>query len=200
MCPFFATFILLILFLAPQFLICSATSWKVEFTPDIMELHMSTTESANLYMSNLNYDELQQYPGEFQIKSDNERLAIVNKRIAFSEITANGNWNGTFDIDAVFMGNLRIYVEMNRKNDNFTERSDQTLPVIITREEKIINHIFTGSVATLVSILYINFGAALDVSKLKGILKRPIGPSIGFFGQFVIMPVVSKKKRIISNF
>jgi sodium/bile acid cotransporter 3/5 len=36
----------------------------------------------------------------------------------------------------------------------------------------------------------VNMGAALDTKVLKETLKRPVGPVIGFFSQFVIMPLV----------
>lgn len=87
------------------------------------------------------------------------------------------------------MGTTSVYIDLVY-SDGTVERSDQQLPVIVIRENRIIDSVFTGSVATLVSILYINFGAALDLGKLKGIVKRPIGPAIGFMGQFVIMPLV----------
>ncbi|KAL6448342.1 hypothetical protein ACFW04_000347 [Cataglyphis niger] len=51
--------------------------------------------------------------------------------------------------------------------------------------------IFTASVAILVSILYINFGCAMDWNICRDTLKKPIGPAIGFFCQFLIMPVLS---------
>lgn len=43
----------------------------------------------------------------------------------------------------------------------------------------------------LVSILYINFGAALNLQTIKEILTRPIGPTICFICQFVLMPLTS---------
>lgn len=54
-----------------------------------------------------------------------------------------------------------------------------------------IDKAFTISVAVLVSLIYINFGCALDRTKLKEILRRPIGPAIGLFGQFLAMPLLS---------
>lgn len=59
------------------------------------------------------------------------------------------------------------------------------------REERTIDTIFTISVAILVSILYINFGCAMDWNVCRDTLKRPIGPAIGFFCQFLIMPLVN---------
>lgn len=92
-------------------------------------------------------------------------------------------WSGKFNITANFLGTTYIYIELEKSN-NEKEKSMEQLKLIITRQERIIDHIFTGSVALLVSLLYINFGAALDLEKMKGIFLRPIGPIIGLFGQF----------------
>lgn len=54
-----------------------------------------------------------------------------------------------------------------------------------------IDKAFAGSVAILVSLIYVNFGAALDLKKLKEIIRRPIGPCIGLCGQFLAMPLLS---------
>ena len=72
-----------------------------------------------------------------------------------------------------------------------SEEGNDRLSVIVTRNKDVIDHIFIGSVALLVSILYINFGAALDLDIVKNILVRPIGLIIGFIGQFILMPLIS---------
>lgn len=40
-------------------------------------------------------------------------------------------------------------------------------------------------------MLFINFGAALDIDTVKEIMKRPIGPSICFSCQYIFMPLCS---------
>ncbi|KAJ8946945.1 hypothetical protein NQ314_008744 [Rhamnusium bicolor] len=76
----------------------------------------------------------------------------------------------------------------NKKTDEIAEGN---LDVVVIRKKRIVDILFTASVATLVSILYINFGCAIDWGELRNILKRPIGPTIGFFGQFFVMPLLS---------
>lgn len=76
-------------------------------------------------------------------------------------------------------------------NKKTKEKCEDHVDVVVVRKKRLIDTIFTASVAMLVSILYINFGCAIDWSQLRDILKRPVGPAIGFFGQFVIMPIVS---------
>lgn len=50
---------------------------------------------------------------------------------------------------------------------------------------------FTYSVIILVSILYINFGAAINLTTIKDIMRKPVGPIICFVCQFLFMPLVS---------
>lgn len=63
--------------------------------------------------------------------------------------------------------------------------------IIVKRPERVIDIVFTASVAIFVSIMYINFGCAMDWSVCHETLKRPIGPAIGLFCQFLFMPLVS---------
>jgi sodium/bile acid cotransporter 3/5 len=43
--------------------------------------------------------------------------------------------------------------------------------------------VFGYSVAVLISLAYINMGCALDLQVLKDVIRRPIGPAIGFVSQ-----------------
>lgn len=194
MCPFLSPFVFLLLICGPIFLLCSAANWSAKFTPDALndKFHMGRSEFVDLKLEHLNYTQLIANKAEIYVKSNDVKLAYVDKQIDVQEISPQtGTYDGSFEVHAEFMGTTHIFVEIQNKIDGTAEKSSTILPLIIIREETVLNHIFTGSVATLVSILYINFGAALDLSVLKGIIKRPIGPAIGFFGQFIVMPVVS---------
>lgn len=89
----------------------------------------------------------------------------------------------------LFSGNTNILAQLQRGSIN--ETATNKLAITVIRAERVIDKVFTSSVAALVAILYINFGAALDTTKLRGILKKPIGPIIGFLSQFVFMPLLS---------
>lgn len=83
-----------------------------------------------------------------------------------------------------------MYVTIKR-NENVTEKSNELLNVTILRPKRLIDQLFTYSVIILVSILYINFGAALNLQTMSDIMKRPIGPLICFVCQFILMPLTS---------
>merc|ERR1719400_1345693 len=57
--------------------------------------------------------------------------------------------------------------------------------------KKTASKIFGYSVAVLVSLAYINFGCALDLNVMREVLRKPIGPAIGFVSQFIFMPLCS---------
>ncbi|CAD7091377.1 unnamed protein product [Hermetia illucens] len=163
-------------------------SFNATFGQRRLEIHMNTVETVNLTLTNVNVPHGTPY--KFQVRSDKQELAIADKVIEASEINENTkSWFGTFDVQAEFLGNAKVYVELQVGENSIP--SNEKLDVVIIREVRVIDHVFTGSVALLVSLLYINFGAALDLSTLKGIVRRPIGPAIGFTSQFLLMPLLS---------
>lgn len=100
--------------------------------------------------------------------------------------------NGTIAVRGRFLGFGNVLV--SRKNSETGEwtRVGRPLEVAVLRQDKVINKVFTAFVATVVSINYINMGCALDLGIVKNVLRRPIGPAVGFGCQFVLMPLVSK--------
>lgn len=103
----------------------------------------------------------------------------------------SSQWKGEVTVSGVFLGQAKVHVDRVDDITNRTQRSISTLTVTVIRQVRVIDHVFTGSVALLVSLLYINFGAALDLSVLRGILSYPVGPVIGFVTQFFVMPLLS---------
>lgn len=89
-------------------------------------------------------------------------------------------------------GRTKIFVEI-KNAANVTERSEvgESLDVTIIRPKRVIDRMFTYSVIILVSILYINFGAAINMSTIKDIMRKPVGPLICFVCQFLFMPVTA---------
>lgn len=83
-----------------------------------------------------------------------------------------------------------MHVDIKR-NESVTEQSAEFLNVTILRPQRVIDRLFTLSVIILVSILYINFGAALNLQTIKEIMSRPVGPTICFICQFIFMPLTA---------
>lgn len=87
-------------------------------------------------------------------------------------------------------GKTKLWLKV-KKNTNSNVQKEEYLDVIVTRKQSIIDKIFTISVATVVAIIYINFGCALQWSELPTNFQKAIGPLIGMTGQFIVMPLVS---------
>ncbi|XP_011303911.1 P3 protein [Fopius arisanus] len=98
-------------------------------------------------------------------------------------------WNDSIRVKGIFLGRTDIEVDVLNDNDGIIAR--EKLMVTVTRPERVIDTLFTVSVATLVSILYINFGCAMDWSVCRETLSRPIGPLIGGVCQFLLMPLLA---------
>ncbi|XP_058461773.1 ileal sodium/bile acid cotransporter-like [Malaya genurostris] len=166
------------------------TFWHVKYDPENIQIHMNTMANISLRIEGFSADQLSDY-ATVQLRSERDHVATVpDGQIKVVEIANNGSFEGGFNISAVFLGSTNLYVEVRTKS-NQTVESSEKLPVTVIREERAIDHIFTGSVAVLVCVLYINFGAAMDLPTVKAILVRPIGPIIGFFSQFLFMPLLS---------
>ncbi|XP_045474377.1 ileal sodium/bile acid cotransporter isoform X2 [Harmonia axyridis] len=120
-----------------------------------------------------------------QLKSDDDNIANTNEQIYFSynELPLQASLN----ISGVFLGKTSVSCKDVTRNKTIEGHLD----VIVIRKQRLIDTIFTVSVATLVSIIYINFGCFLNWGELKRNLTRPIGPVIGLCSQFIFMPMLS---------
>ncbi|KAK2577791.1 hypothetical protein KPH14_011998, partial [Odynerus spinipes] len=98
-------------------------------------------------------------------------------------------WDGVLNVTGIFLGTAKIKLHL-LQNKNIADSKD-ILSVAVVRYERTIDKIFTASVVILVSILYINFGCAMDWDVCKKALRKPIGPAIGCFCQFFFMPLLS---------
>ncbi|GBM36762.1 Solute carrier family 10 member 6 [Araneus ventricosus] len=98
---------------------------------------------------------------------------------------------GEVDIRGLFLGFGTVSLARLDPGTKTWIKLEPPLDVTVIRLDKLINKIFIAFVAIIVSLNNVNMGCALDLGTVKGVLKRPIGPAIGCFCQFVIMPLVS---------
>ncbi|XP_055389850.1 ileal sodium/bile acid cotransporter-like [Condylostylus longicornis] len=181
---FYFTIFFLIVNVVGQHGLTDQEKWKVSFSDLNITIHMDEEAQSKL---KINLFDEQLKGSKFRLKSEKTHISTVPDEY----IHLNGSsWEGYVLVKGVFLGKTKICVELILSN-NQSEISSNCQDIIVIRKMRIIDHVFTGSVALLVSLLYINFGAALDLSVLKGILKKPVGPAIGCFCQFILMPVMS---------
>lgn len=201
MCPLRYLYHVLFFLLTNLIIISSAnaTEWRAHFDPNPITLKTASRQRVHLVLDGIPEDVMNeiQPPNNtnqpyIQLVSRDPNLASVKHQHSMVFFPINKTAVDTnFDLYGEFLGQTDIFVEITNPTDNVTERSNQSLRVTILRPARVIDKLFTYSVIILVSILYINFGAALSLETIKDILRRPVGPIICFVCQFILMPLTS---------
>ncbi|RCN37384.1 sodium bile acid symporter family protein [Ancylostoma caninum] len=77
--------------------------------------------------------------------------------------------------------------------ENLDDSTSNVLDVWVkrSRESEKLTHAFVASVVILITFANVLMGCELDMDAVFNTIKRPVAPAIGFFAQFVIMPVLS---------
>ena len=108
------------------------------------------------------------------------------------EVPDGGDWSLEVSVTGSFLGFSTVGVRVEREGQQVAVvETDLQVTVTRSKAKKTASKIFGYSVAFLVSLAYINFGAALDLGVVRGVLRRPVGPAIGFLTQFLFMPLCS---------
>merc|ERR1719322_150123 len=106
-------------------------------------------------------------------------------------------WFLTVNITGTFLGFTKLESSVEKtsgaRSEQLIHHGQQAVAVTVTRShaKKTASKIFGYSVAALISFAYINMGCALDLEVMKKVLRRPVGPAIGFVSQFLFMPICS---------
>ena len=219
MCPFFIlTFIFSLLVLFAQL---TSALISVTFHPNSTQLHEGQTQVINFTLQfsgrpsvafgggKSSFD--QTLLGSYHVIADRADVADVRPEdSAFNlgpeDLKDNGTrYDGSFQIRANFLGYSRMEVVKDVAGTNKSSSGSHfaslyndpalsntyQLVVSVIRDKDLMQKIFIYSVAIVVSLSYINFGCALDMDEVKQVLRRPVAPGIGFFSQYVCMPLVS---------
>merc|ERR1711892_713311 len=188
----------------------SLASWKVNFSAtsigkgnETEKLRELTTKNFDVICSDCGQDKDSIY--KLELKNEDPRIAFIQSGDAmqdddgFMEIDVSGkerDWSISVNVTGTFLGftSIKSAVEETLKDGSVIAKpSDEPLQLTVTRSKakKTASKIFGYSVAALISFAYINFGCALDLNVMKEVLRKPIGPAIGFVTQFIFMPICS---------
>ncbi|XP_046594965.1 kinase D-interacting substrate of 220 kDa B isoform X6 [Neodiprion lecontei] len=168
-------------------MITAASGWNVTFESPTVTVHMHETLSVAFTAIVTEADVAN---GTVVVSTTRESVASVDDLPVLDSSTVNDLvWSSNLVVSGNFLGNADILLSIVSPDQE--NKTSDALSVIVIREERIIDTLFTVFVAVMVSIMYINFGAAMDWPLCKRTLKRPIGPTIGFVCQFVWMPLLS---------
>ncbi|XP_034251666.1 ileal sodium/bile acid cotransporter-like [Thrips palmi] len=136
--------------------------------------------------------------GELYLEAVNQHVAGASpKSYEIATMGMDGNsLASSFNVTGLSLGKTDVRLRLRHKsaavaNGVASDRFSDCVPVVVTRPKRVIDTVFTASVATLVAIIFINFGCALDWDVVKKTVKRPIGPAIGFTSQYVVLPLIS---------
>ncbi|XP_021954809.1 ileal sodium/bile acid cotransporter isoform X3 [Folsomia candida] len=131
---------------------------------------------------------------EFEFLVSDSYIAYVTPvKVPLDNSVPIGDGSGLDRVSFNVTGNFLGYTEVcatSRISKNASEVF-QCMPVSVVRESGVLDKAFTYSVAALVTVIYVNMGAALDMRTIKETIKKPWGPAIGFMSQFIIMPLLS---------
>ena len=135
--------------------------------------------------------------------SDCLRLSCVVAHPAVVELERGGDVTVCADLSSndtpphLTLRGLRLgRTSLDCQIDNDVGSLDNTTlldkyPVVVVRERGLIDLIFFLTLNILVACINIGMGCAVDLKVVKEVLRRPVAPAIGFFSQFLIMPLVS---------
>jgi Sodium Bile acid symporter family. len=168
-------------------------SWVVNFDPVEVFLPMDSTSTVK-FSTYLQPQEID--VGVVRVTTSDESVANPcpsNKTyiLKTESISDFDSWSSAFNVTGNFLGCAEVHLQLINNSDKTVLKQSDPLNVKVVRIQGVTDHLFTYSVAVLVSVIYINFGCALDWSLLKTTIRRPVGPIIGFWCQFLIMPLVS---------
>ncbi|XP_059491092.1 ileal sodium/bile acid cotransporter-like [Neocloeon triangulifer] len=173
--------------------LCSAAaSMEVTFNPSSVKQLKELSSAIITVWANESFSNFSIYAN-----STNPVVAQVSTEpIEFLPTSENfSKFKTNFSVYGNFLGYSKVFLQaypigVNSSNGNPIDESAE-LPVSVIRVKRLADQIFIITVPILVSLIYINFGCALNWTVVKNTLKRPIGPAIGFVSQFVFMPLIS---------
>ena len=121
-------------------------------------------------------------------QEEDERGEQAGLQLSLPSSSASATF--VLNITGTFLGFTTIEIVLEGGKE---EEASVMLDLTVTRSKakKTASKIFGYSVAVLVSLAYINFGCALDLNVMREVLRKPIGPAIGFVSQFIFMPLCS---------
>jgi sodium/bile acid cotransporter 3/5 len=162
--------------------------WDVAFNPsNLSHLLMGDAQAVEI---KFNASELigkdERIILEYEVVDPNV-VAISPQRLEINQTELQQDKFPIFNVTGNFLGNTKIRFRRHALDKDVV--SDY-LNVTVNRVTGPLDKAFTYSVAGLVAIIYINMGAALDTRIVIDTMKKPIGPAIGIFSQFLIMPVL----------
>lgn len=175
-----------------MFLLELTAAITVKFMPNrVDKLKVGDEKNVSFSLVDLKIEERSHY----QVLVGDPFVADVkNSVFNQTEIRGSGTnsemYNGSFILTGKFLGHTYVRIKAISKSE-FSDDVSEQLKISVIRKESMLSKVFIVSVATLVSLNYINMGCAIDMNIILAVLKKPVAPVIGFSCQYVFMPLIA---------
>ncbi|RWS25211.1 sodium/bile acid cotransporter-like protein [Leptotrombidium deliense] len=186
--------IFIVLVFVPFSLACNVS---IDRESDIFKIRVDSIKVVKFFISVKESSEcyLQKCELNFEVKSTQpDSINVVqfegNSSIAFPPFLTE--FNASISLKGLFPGffELSTFCELESQlSMNLSTRS--IFQGSVVRQVGMIDKVMQYVIRVMVFVMYANMGTQLDIAVVKETLKRPIGPAIGFFSQFIFMPLVS---------
>lgn len=166
--------------------------WTAVFNPNAVTVTMGTTERVQVILSGLTNEIIERINDRsfVSLATENSQVANVEGHddIEFVQ-RSDGSWETSFEINGIFLGKnifsrfltlktVKLINSLKGASRIFlvigTERSNSAVDVTVLRLQRIVDTIFAVSIIILLGILFINFGAAIDMTVMKSIVVKPV--------------------------
>lgn len=169
--------------------------WHVEFSPNITTNYLTEKHTISVMITGFTNDLIDlsniNNTSVLRIISLDENIARVHHPLQLSQVPNNATlWQGKFNVSGHFIGSTRFYVEINTRASS-VQKSTEYAKVIVIRPRNSLDTIFQITIFVVTTLLYVSFGAAVDLHQLGAMFKSPKGPIIGFLAQFIMMPITA---------
>ncbi|XP_042224486.1 sodium/bile acid cotransporter-like [Homarus americanus] len=119
-----------------------------------------------------------------------EMVGTVTWASAVSRGEPNDNYifTGNLNVSALFIGYNKI--KLSLYDDHNVMVGEVTVKMTVLLSYQNLSDLFTVLLGILIAILYAIMGVTMDLSVVKTIMMKPIGPIIGMICQYIIMPLL----------
>nr|XP_053631433.1 ileal sodium/bile acid cotransporter-like [Cherax quadricarinatus] len=101
----------------------------------------------------------------------------------------NITYHGYVNITALFLGFNNLHVVLHDADNKVVAEGVMKMSVVLSY--KSTTDTFTFIIAVLVAVLYFFMGTTLNLQVVKGIISKPVGPIVGIFCQYILMPMIA---------
>ncbi|KAF2357666.1 Bile acid:sodium symporter/arsenical resistance protein Acr3 [Trinorchestia longiramus] len=125
----------------------------------------------------------------FNITDEKIVTVLDQSEVMIVSDDTNSTVSGTFNVSADFLGSSTITLYLLDRDGEVLASEDLQASVLLTYQNLV--NILSTSLGILVGVVNVIIGATIDLELIKGIVKKPVGPLVGLFSQYLFMPVVA---------